>query len=152
LLSRLVPDIRKTAELVREITAASGEQSTGATQVNKAIQQLDQVIQQNAAASEEMASTAEELASQAEVLQSAIGFFKLEDTARGAAARVAKPSKVSSSARGKQVLRRTATPQHTSLDLVSMERATKGAGPKIELGSNTGSADSRDREFAPFQE
>ena len=77
LLQKLVPDIRKTAELVREIAAASGEQSTGAEQVNKAIQQLDQVIQQNASASEEMASTSEELASQAEVLQSAIGFFQI---------------------------------------------------------------------------
>ncbi len=76
LLTRLVPDIQKTAELVREIAAASAEQSTGATQVNKAIQQLDQVIQQNSAASEEMASTAEELSSQAEVLQSSIAFFK----------------------------------------------------------------------------
>src|SRR6185369_13456867 len=53
--------------------------STGATQVNKALQQLDQVIQQNAAASEEMASTAEELSSQADVLQSAMAFFKVDD-------------------------------------------------------------------------
>jgi methyl-accepting chemotaxis protein len=77
LLLKLVPDIRKTAELVQEIAAGSAEQSTGATQVNKAIQQLDQVIQQNSSASEEMASTSEELSSQAEQMQSAIGFFKL---------------------------------------------------------------------------
>src|ERR1041384_1258780 len=82
LLTKLVPDIQKTAELVREIAAASAEQSTGAGQVNKAIQQLDQVIQQNASASEEMASTAEELSGQAEVLQSAIAFFKVDDTER----------------------------------------------------------------------
>ena len=31
LLAKLVPDIQKTAELVREIAAASVEQSTGAT-------------------------------------------------------------------------------------------------------------------------
>lgn len=78
MLTKLVPDIRKTAELVQEINAASAEQSTGASQVNKAIQQLDQVIQQNAAASEEMASTAEELASQAEQLQNSIAFFKVD--------------------------------------------------------------------------
>jgi methyl-accepting chemotaxis protein len=64
---------------VREIAAASGEQSTGVEQVNKAMQQLDLVVQQNASASEEMASTSEELAGQAEVLQSTIGFFKVED-------------------------------------------------------------------------
>jgi methyl-accepting chemotaxis protein len=82
MLTKLVPDIRKTAELVQEINAASAEQSTGASQVNKAIQQLDQVIQQNASASEEMASTAEELTSQAEQLQQSISFFKMDDTWR----------------------------------------------------------------------
>ena len=82
MLTRLVPDIRKTAELVQEINAASAEQNTGATQVNKAIQQLDQVIQQNASAAEEMASTAEELSSQAEQLQATISFFKVDDNSR----------------------------------------------------------------------
>ena len=60
MLTRIVPDIQKTAELVQEISAASSEQNSGADQINKAIQQLDQVIQQNASATEEMASTAEE--------------------------------------------------------------------------------------------
>ena len=69
LLAKLVPDIRKTAELVQEIAAASAEQNTGATQAHKGIQQLDQIIQQNASASEELAATSEELSSQAEVLQ-----------------------------------------------------------------------------------
>ena len=78
LLSKLVPDIRKTADLIKEITAASAEQNSGASQINKGIQQLDQVIQQNAASSEEMASTSEELSSQAEQLQSTIEFFKLD--------------------------------------------------------------------------
>ena len=82
MLNKLVPDIRKTAELVQEINAASTEQNAGAAQINKAIQQLDQVIQQNASASEEMASTAEELSSQAEQLQSSISFFKVDDGAQ----------------------------------------------------------------------
>jgi methyl-accepting chemotaxis protein len=78
MLSKLVPDIQKTAELVQEIAAASNEQNTGAEQINKAIQQLDQVIQQNASASEELSSTAEELSSQAEQLQGTIGFFRVK--------------------------------------------------------------------------
>jgi methyl-accepting chemotaxis protein len=77
MLVALVPDIKKTAELVQEIAAGSREQSTGAEQINKAIQQLDQVIQKNAAASEEMSSTAEELSAQAEQLQATIGFFHI---------------------------------------------------------------------------
>jgi methyl-accepting chemotaxis protein len=76
MLTRMLPDIQRTAELVQEISAACKEQDSGAEQINKAIQQLDQVIQQNASASEEMSATAEELSSQSEQLQEIIGFFK----------------------------------------------------------------------------
>ncbi|GAK54373.1 methyl-accepting chemotaxis sensory transducer [Candidatus Moduliflexus flocculans] len=76
MLKQLVPDIRKTAELVQEISAASVEQNKGTAQINDAIQQLDEVIQRNAAVSEEMSSTSEELAAQAEHLQAAVAFFK----------------------------------------------------------------------------
>lgn len=93
MLTKMVPDIQKTAELVQEITASSKEQDTGAEQINKAIQQLDQVIQQNASASEEMASTSEELSSQAEQLQSSISFFDIGNQARRAAAVSRKPVK-----------------------------------------------------------
>jgi methyl-accepting chemotaxis protein len=78
MLNRLVPDIRKTAELVAEISAACREQDIGASQINEAIQQLDKVTQQNSGASEEMSATSEELAAQAEELQSSIAFFKVE--------------------------------------------------------------------------
>lgn len=81
MLSKLVPDIQKTAELVAEISAASNEQNAGASQINAAIQQLDKVTQQNTSAAEEMSSTAEELASQAEQLQATISYFHLDDEA-----------------------------------------------------------------------
>ncbi|MGX5736074.1 HAMP domain-containing methyl-accepting chemotaxis protein [Bosea thiooxidans] len=77
MLAKLVPDIKKTAELVEEITAACREQDVGSSQINQAIQQLDKVTQQNAAASEEVSATSEELAAQAEQLQTTISFFKL---------------------------------------------------------------------------
>ncbi|NDV25860.1 methyl-accepting chemotaxis protein [Desulfovibrio sp. JC010] len=79
MLVQLVPDIKRTAELVQEITAGSSEQLSGAEQINKAVQQLDQVTQQNASASEEMASTSEELSSQAEELQQTMGFFRVNN-------------------------------------------------------------------------
>ena len=84
MLSKLVPDIKKTADLVEEISAACREQDVGADQMNQAIQQLDKVIQQNAAAAEEIASTSEELASQSEKLQSSIAFFRTGDQGRAA--------------------------------------------------------------------
>jgi methyl-accepting chemotaxis protein len=150
LLARLVPDIQKTAELVREIAAASSEQSTGATQVNKAIQQLDMVIQQNAAASEEMASTAEELSSQAEVLQSAIAFFKVDH-----AHQVPAP-KTRRTVAHLQPPRKSAVPkpsdQHSAAtSLARMGNAIKSGGPSIELGGASAGRDSRDQEFTPYQ-
>jgi methyl-accepting chemotaxis protein len=87
MLSRLVPDIQRTAELVEEISAASREQNAGASQINMAIQQLDKVTQQNTSAAEEMSSTSEELASQAEQLQNVIGYFRLDSRQMEAAPR-----------------------------------------------------------------
>jgi len=86
MLSKLVPDIKRTAELVEEITAACREQDVGSAQINQAIQQLDKVGQQNASASEEVSSTSEELASQAEQLQSTIAYFRIEQARNQAAA------------------------------------------------------------------
>ncbi len=79
MLSKIVPDIQKTAELVQEISLASNEQNVGAGQVNRAIQQLDAIVQQNVTASEEMASTSGELSSQADHLKSSIEFFTVEN-------------------------------------------------------------------------
>lgn len=76
LMSQMIPDIKRTSQLVQEITASSQEQSAGANQIAKAIEQLSQVTQQNSAAAEEMSSNSEELASQAEVLKETISFFK----------------------------------------------------------------------------
>src|SRR5579883_1076908 len=89
MLAKLVPDIKKTAELVVEITAACREQDVGSAQINQAIQQLDKVGQQNASASEQVSSTSEELASQAEQLQSTISFFRIDQPGEGRAAAMA---------------------------------------------------------------
>ena len=77
-LEELVPDIKKTAELIQEIAAASEEQSGGAEQIAKGVTQMDTVVQQNASSSEELAATAEELAGQAISLSNIISFFKTE--------------------------------------------------------------------------
>jgi methyl-accepting chemotaxis protein len=81
LLSEIVPDVQKTAQLVQEISAASIEQNSGASQVNDAVQQLSQVTQQNSAAAEELSSSSEELASQAEQLKDIISYFKIDTRA-----------------------------------------------------------------------
>lgn len=84
MLLELVPSIRKTAELVQEVTAASREQSTGVAQINKAMSEVDQVTQRNASAAEELASTAEEMASQAQGLQQLTSYFRTGTVEEGA--------------------------------------------------------------------
>jgi methyl-accepting chemotaxis protein len=82
MLTRLVPDIQKTSELVQEISASSKEQAGGADQINAAIQRLNDIIQKNVGAAEAMSATSGELAHQAGRLQSTITFFKVNgDTA-----------------------------------------------------------------------
>jgi methyl-accepting chemotaxis protein len=150
LLSKLVPDIEKTAELVREIAAASAEQSAGAAQVNKAIQQLDQVIQQNASASEELSSTAEELSAQAEILQSSVGFFKLEEAPKSTRANPKQPL-ANGARQQKPAMRSSAGQKPTAGGLARLSRAIGPAGTTIELSARGGRLDSRDEDFAPFE-
>jgi len=77
LLGELVPAIKKTSELVQEVSASSREQSSGVTQINKAMTSVDTVTQRNASSAEELSSTAEELAAQSEALQQLMAFFRL---------------------------------------------------------------------------
>ena len=151
LLARLVPDIQKTAELVREIAAASAEQSTGAAQVNKAIQQLDTVIQQNASASEEMAATSEELSGQAGVLQAAISFFKVDEGQAQAPAQAKPAAKVLQSPR-KTAAPKPAERRSTVASLSHMSNAVKSGGPNIELKPHNTGTDARDKDFVPYQD
>lgn len=76
-MTDILPKVEKSAQLVKEISAASVEQNSGTEQVNSAVQQLNSVTQQNASASEELASSAEELAGQADQLKDVVSYFKL---------------------------------------------------------------------------
>ena len=123
------------------------EQTTGADQINSAIQQLNQVIQQNAGAAEEMSSTAEELSSQAEQLQGAIAFFKIGDTAEQATRRTA-PSpmnlgRIAPIGQGGQITKQAILSTHKGV-VLSMARNGNGNG------NGNGDGDSRDVEFEKF--
>ncbi len=92
LLEQMVPNIAKTADLVEEITAASGEQAGGVAQINDSMTQLDKATQQNASASEELAATAEELSGQASQLQQTVAFFRVDEAGMARAAPVRTPT------------------------------------------------------------
>jgi methyl-accepting chemotaxis protein len=113
----MIPDIKRTAELVQEISAASNEQNSGTDQINAAIMQLDKVIQQNAAASEESSSMANELASQAEQLQETIDFFTVDSGTGQRQQSVVSAQKTSAS----------------HLDAVVKKTAKYGGVPKTEV-------------------
>lgn len=69
--------VKRVANLVAEISAASQEQASGIDQVNRAIMQMDTVTQTNAAQVEELSSTSQSLASQAESMKILVAHFKL---------------------------------------------------------------------------
>ena len=137
MLSKLVPDIQKTAELVQEISASSKEQSSGADQINSAIQQLNQVIQQNAGA-------AEELASQADQLQATISFFKVTGAEQAMSGRSSKAMKT-----GHRVQIAHMQPKREEAPRLAVAGAMSGV--HLDLGGNGGSkGDHRDAEFEKF--
>jgi len=141
MLTTLVPNIRRTAELVAEISAACREQDIGSSQINEAIQQLDKVTQQNASASEQMSATSEELAAQAEELQTSIAYFRLSNAAQGAR----KPAPVvrlpGRAAPSKVAARKT--PART----VAVQQA-RAQGFALDLSQ--GGPDAADREFTEY--
>lgn len=92
--SSLVQDAGKTMEdivravervtgIMREIEAASAQQTTGIEQVNTAVSQMDEVTQQNAALVEQATAAAQAMSDQADGLRSAVSVFVLDTNAMG---------------------------------------------------------------------
>jgi methyl-accepting chemotaxis protein len=73
----IVNQVRRVADLIGEIGAATSEQTQGIDQISHAVNQLDQVTQQNAALVEESAAAAESLKHQAANLAHVVSVFKL---------------------------------------------------------------------------
>lgn len=140
LLRKLVPDIRKTAELVQDIAASCGEQTKGAGQVSKAMAELDNVIQKNSASSEELAATAEELAGQARQLRESVAFFKLSHAVQKRGAKRAQPLQATKP--------RVAPKRPAKAPVVPANQNAARKGVTIDLNDNTGMQDARDDEFA----
>ncbi len=85
ILENLTPGIKRTADLVAEISASSREQEIGAEQIGKAIVQLDTVVQRNATASEELSGSAQSLNEQVGTISDAISTFEVEKKIDGQA-------------------------------------------------------------------
>jgi methyl-accepting chemotaxis protein len=71
--------IQRLEALSQSIGAATGEQSTNAKQVARAIESVNDITQQAASASEEMASSTEELTAMAQQLQGLVARLRTGD-------------------------------------------------------------------------
>jgi len=79
LIGEILPNIEKTATLIKNIAMASNEQTKGVEQMNAAVGQLNTVAQSNAASAEELAGTAEQMNEQAISLQEILVSFKMKE-------------------------------------------------------------------------
>ena len=80
-MDEIVVGVRRVADLMREVTVASQDQTSGIEQVNQAVGQMDQVTQQNAALVEEAAAAAQSLEHQAQSLLHTVSVFHLGESA-----------------------------------------------------------------------
>ncbi len=92
-MDEIVDGVKRVADIMGEITAASQEQSDGIEQVNQAVTQMDQVTQQNAALVEEAAAAAESLQDQARHLAQAVSVFRIGGEYTAAALSQAAPQR-----------------------------------------------------------
>ena len=146
IMSKLVPDVQKTADLVQEISAASHEQNSGADQINRAVQQLDQIIQQNVAVSEQMSSMAEELASQAEQLQQMMEFFHVDNASQFA--QPAQRYELSNLSKTPDVEEYISGPEEGQA--ISIKTGLKTKSPLFEMHTPHSDEDEHDADFERF--
>jgi len=76
-MTEIVGSVQRVTDIISEISAATGEQTTGIGQINEAINQMDQVTQQNAALVEQAAAASNAMHEQAGQLLEAVSVFKL---------------------------------------------------------------------------
>lgn len=78
-MQELLASVSRVTQIMRDISSASDEQSSGIDQINTAVVQMDTVTQQNAALVEEAATAAESLREQARRLADAVAVFQLPE-------------------------------------------------------------------------
>ncbi|MCX7278280.1 MAG: methyl-accepting chemotaxis protein, partial [Burkholderiales bacterium] len=80
-MTEVVSAIRRVADIIGEVSAASNEQALGVAQVGEAVTQMDQTTQQNAALVEQSTAAASSLSKQADELLHAVAIFKIDGSA-----------------------------------------------------------------------
>jgi len=73
----VVPEIKKTANIIKDIALDSKEQQVSASQISSTLTELNSSVHRLSSSSEETAASAEELSGQAAQLHDLVSFFKL---------------------------------------------------------------------------
>jgi methyl-accepting chemotaxis protein len=76
-MQEIVTAVKRVADIMHEITAATTEQSSGIEEINRAMMHIDDITQQNAALVEQAATAAQSLQDQAAQLAQTALVFRL---------------------------------------------------------------------------
>lgn len=93
-LGELVPSIERTADIVRRVVTAAGEQNVEVVEVSRAMADVDSGTRQNAAGAEELTITAHALSAEAASLQRLIEFFRVSGAAIDPTAPASRPDRL----------------------------------------------------------
>ncbi|MFM0335180.1 methyl-accepting chemotaxis protein [Paraburkholderia fungorum] len=135
-MGEILQAVQRVTDIMGEIAAASEEQSSGISQVGRAVTQMDEVTQQNAALVEEAAAAAASLQDQAGRLRDTVGAFRVNsaDTA-------AEPSVETAARRATPATKAIATPEtRTPRQAPTVVPSATRAEPKLPVPSGTPSA------------
>jgi methyl-accepting chemotaxis protein len=143
-LTEILGSIKQVADIVAEIASASGEQSTGIDQINKALNQMDEVTQQNSALVEENAASAKTLEHQSEQMNEKVAFFRLDHHAESHPVKAA-PSSVTRLA-PKPAKREAVPARKTVAAAVSGRRG----GPAGRMQTAAATAVAEDKDWQEF--
>jgi methyl-accepting chemotaxis protein len=150
-LQTIVQSVKRVTDIVGEIAAAAGEQSTGIEHVNTAMMQMDQVTQANSAHTEELSTTAESMAVQAERLMEEVKVFTLNKNEKGtrsaakyAASNYAVPAAFSSTARTGS---RLAAAVKKTVSAPVARGPVVATRPAVAVTANAGNSDANFEEF-----
>jgi methyl-accepting chemotaxis protein len=79
MMTKIIPEVANTSNLIKEIASSSLEQKAGSTQISSAVYQLNEIIQQNSQLAEKLANYSTNLEEEAQELANRVKFFTIED-------------------------------------------------------------------------
>jgi methyl-accepting chemotaxis protein len=127
-MGEILQAVQRVTDIMGEIAAASEEQSSGISQVGRAVTQMDEVTQQNAALVEQAAAAAASLQDQAARLRDTVSAFRVNGGMHDAAAERAVA--VAGPARGVAPAALSGAMRDTSA-AAQVKEASKRAEPKF---------------------